>query len=169
MSQNTFAIMDNHHQGGRRIDTKDLSYVYGPLIDYRNSRTRYVVREYNDVFTFDNSEQYWDFNTDKKSLFERMNTLRSNDSSKKGGSTSFESEVRTKFLPRANTFRSKWGDNMVPFMLRLLISDMHQLVAHGNITWPAMLVEVDTGGIFRAVETDEYGRPVNGSTVIDAS
>ena len=98
-----------------------------------------------------------------------MNTLRSNDSSKKGGSTSFKSEIRTKFLPRANAFRSKWGDNMVPFKLRLLISDMHQSVAHGNITWPTMLVEVDTGGIFRPVETDEYGRPVNGSTVIDAS
>ena len=169
MSQNTFAIMDNHHQGGRRIDTKDLSYVYGSLIDYRNSRTRCVVREYNQVFTFDNSVQHVDFDIEKEGLFELMNTLRSNDSSKKGGSTSFKSEICTKFLPRANAFRSKWGDNMVPFKLRLLISDMHQLVAHGNITWPAMLVEVDTGGIFRAVETDEYGRPVNGSTVIDAS
>ena len=28
-SQNTFAIMDNHHQGGRKIGTKHLSYVYG--------------------------------------------------------------------------------------------------------------------------------------------
>ena len=76
--------MDNHHQDGRRIDTKDLSYVYGPLIDHRNSRSRYVVRQYNDVFTFDNFEQYWDFNTDKEGLFELMNTLRSNDSSKRG-------------------------------------------------------------------------------------
>ena len=66
MSQNTFAIMDNHHQGGRRIDTKDLSYVYGSLIDYRNSRTRYVVREYNQVFMFDNSVQYVDFNIEKE-------------------------------------------------------------------------------------------------------
>ena len=55
---------------------------------------------------------------------------------------------------------------MVPLKLRLLISAMHQLVAHGNITWPAMLVEVDTGEIFRAVETDQYGRPMNGSTVM---
>ena len=161
--------MDNHHQGGRKIGTKHLSYVYGPLINYRNSHTRHVVREYNQVFTFDNSAQYVDFDTDREGLFDLVNTLRSNDSSKKGGSTSFKSEIRTKFLPRANAFRSKWGDNMVPFKLRLLISDMHQSVAHGNITWPTMLVEVDTGGIFRPVETDEYGRPVNGSTVIDAS
>ena len=74
--------MDNHHQGGRRIDTKDLSYVYGSLIDYRNSRTRYVVREYNQVFTFDNTVQYVDFDMEKEGLFKLRNTLRSNDSSK---------------------------------------------------------------------------------------
>ena len=53
--------MDSHHQGGRRTDTKDLSYVYRSL-----SRTRCVVREYSQVFTFDNSVQYVDFNIEKE-------------------------------------------------------------------------------------------------------
>ena len=171
MSQNTPAVvMDSHHhhQGGRRIGTEDFSYVYGSLTNYRNSRTRYVVRGYNQVFTFDTYLQYVDFNIDREGLFELVNTLRSDDSAEKGGSTSFKSGIRTKFLPCASAFRSKWGDDMVPFKLRVLISDMQQLVAHGSITWPAMLVEVDTGGICRPVETDECGRPANGSTVIDA-
>ena len=141
---------------------------YGPLTNYRNSRTHYVVREYNQVFTFDNPLQYLDFNTNREGLFELVNTLRSDNSAEKGGSTSFKSEICTKFLPCASVFCSKWDDDMVPFKLRLLISNMQQLAAHGNITWPAMLVEVDTGRIFCPVETDEYGRPVNGSTAIDA-
>ena len=141
---------------------------YGPLTNYRNSRTHYVVREYNQVFTFDNPLQYLDFNTNREGLFELVNTLRSDNSAEKGGSTSFKSEICTKFLLFTSVFRSKWGDDMAPFKLRLLISNMQQLAAHGNITWPAMLVEVDTGRIFCPVETDEYGRPVNGSTAIDA-
>ena len=99
--------MDENHQDGRRMDMDDLSYVYGLLRDYRNSRSHYVFREYNDVFTFDNFTQYWDFNTDKEGLFELMNTLRSNDSSKKGESILFKSEICTKFLPSANAFCSK--------------------------------------------------------------
>ena len=81
----------------------------------------------------------------------------------------FKSEICTKFLPSANAFHSKWGGNMVPIKLRLLISAMHQLVGRDSIMWPAMLIEVDTDMIFFASETDQYGRPLNGSTVIDAS
>ena len=58
---------------------------------------------------------------------------------------------------------------MVPIKLRLLISAMHQLVGRDSIMWPAMLIEVDTDMIFFASEIDQYGRPLNGSTVIDAS
>ena len=81
----------------------------------------------------------------------------------------FKSEICTKFLPSANAFHSKWGGNMVPIKLRLLISAMHQLVGRDSIMWPAMLIEVDTDMIFCASEIDQYGRSLNGSTVIDAS
>ena len=46
---------------------------------------------------------------------------------------------------------------------------MYQSVGRDTIMWPAMLVEADTGIIFCASEIDQYGRPLNGSTVIDAS
>ena len=161
--------MDKNYQVGRMIDMKDLSYVYGLLTDYRNRHSRYFFREYNDVFTFENFSQYWEFNTEKEGLFELMYTLRSNNSLKKEESTVFKSEICTKFLPSANAFHSKWGGNMVPIKLRLLISAMHQLVGRDSIMWPAMLIEVDTDMIFFASETDQYGRPLNGSTVIDAS
>ena len=81
----------------------------------------------------------------------------------------FKSEICIKFLPSANAFHSKWGGNMVSIKLRLLISAMHQLVGRDSIMWPAMLLEVDTGLIFCASEIDQYGRPLNKSTVIDAS
>ena len=99
--------MDKNYQVGRMMDMKDLSYVYGLLTDYRNRHSRYFFREYNDVFTFDNFSQYWEFNTEKEGLFELMNTLRSNDSLKKGQSTLFKSEICTKFLPSANVFHLK--------------------------------------------------------------
>ena len=161
--------MDKNYQVGRMMDMKDLSYVYGLLTDYRNRHSRYFFREYNDVFTFENFSQYWEFNTEKEGLFELMYTLRSNNSLKKEESTVFKSEICTKFLPSANAFHSKWGGNMVPIKLRLLISAMHQLVGRDSIMWPAMLIEVDTDMIFFASEIDQYGRPLNGSTVIDAS
>ena len=161
--------MDKNYQVGRMMDMKDLSYVYGLLTDYRNRHSRYFFREYNDVFSFENFSQYWEFNTEKEGLFELMYTLRSNNSLKKEKSTVFKSEICTKFLPSANAFHSKWGGNMVPIKLRLLISAMHQLVGRDSIMWPAMLIEVDTDMIFFASEIDQYGRPLNGSTVIDAS
>ena len=96
--------MDENHQGGRRMDMDDLSYVYGLLRDYRNNCSRYVFCEYNNVFTFDNFTQYLDFNTDKEGLFELMNTLRSNGSPKKGNTFCSSQKFAQSFCPMPMLF-----------------------------------------------------------------